>query len=406
VPSAINDNGNIAGTAFSEGGVQFGFFWSADRTTYFTVQVPGASATQVLGVNNDGEVVGTVQFGGSFGLHHGFLRRTDGSYMLIDAPGTAFETRVRAINNHGDLLANNMLLKPDSSTAALDTALAGPATAFNDNRLLAGCTMSNGVCTGFIAIPSVSTQPVIRPVRGVIAASAFGGFESIAPGSWVEIYGSNLAKAPQQWQSSDFFNGSAAPTSLGGVTVTINGRSAFISYVSPGQINVQAPSGLTPGKARVQVMNDNGTSTGFSVTVTASEPGILAFAQNVASENALAIFPDFQTFALPPILYPAVPPLPDVPSRQPRPGDAIIFYGIGFADIAGQIFSSAAPLPGTVEVTIGGLPAQILYGGPAPGTVGLYQFNVVVPDAHGIAGVEFRLNGISLDQHLVLALQP
>lgn len=47
-----------------------------------------------------------------------------------------------------------------------------------------------------------------------------------------------------------------------------------------------------------------------------------------------------------------------------------------------------------------------LYGGPAPGTVGLYQFNVVVPEAHGRAGVEFRLDGTPLVQRLVLALQP
>ena len=140
--------------------------------------------------------------------------------------------------------------------------------------------------------------------------------------------------------------------------------------------------------------------------MTSSKPGILAFAQDVASEYPLAVFPDFQTFALPPILYPAVPPLPNVSSRQPRPGDTIIFFGIGFANFAGQIFTTPAPLPGTVEVTIGGLPAQMRYGGPAPGTVGLYQFNVVVPEAHGTAGVEFRLNGIPVDQRLLLALQP
>ena len=140
--------------------------------------------------------------------------------------------------------------------------------------------------------------------------------------------------------------------------------------------------------------------------MTSSKPGILAFAQDVASEYPLAVFPDSQTFALPPILYPAVPPLPNVSSRQPRPGDTIIFFGIGFANFAGQIFTAPAPLPGAIEVTIGGLPTQMLYGGPAPGTVGLYQFNVVVPEAHGTAGVEFRLNGIPVDQRLLLALQP
>jgi len=38
--------------------------------------------------------------------------------------------------------------------------------------------------------------PAARPTiksNGVISAGAFGAFSSIAPGSWIEIYGSNLA---------------------------------------------------------------------------------------------------------------------------------------------------------------------------------------------------------------------
>ena len=38
---------------------------------------------------------------------------------------------------------------------------------------------------------------------------------------------------------------------------------------------------------------------------------------------------------------------------------------------------SAAKIP--VTVTVGGLPAQVLFAGLAPGTVGLYQINVQIP---------------------------
>jgi hypothetical protein len=68
--------------------------------------------------------------------------------------------------------------------------------------------------------------PPVVDAAGVVSASAFGGFTSIAPGSWIEIYGYNLASATRSWASSDFNNG-IAPSSLGGTTVTIGGQSAY-----------------------------------------------------------------------------------------------------------------------------------------------------------------------------------
>jgi hypothetical protein len=65
------------------------------------------------------------------------------------------------------------------------------------------------------------TLPAAAPViTGAISASQFGGFSTFGPGSWVEIYGTNLAAGTQEWGSSDF-NGVLAPTTLGGTTVTI-----------------------------------------------------------------------------------------------------------------------------------------------------------------------------------------
>ncbi len=66
---------------------------------------------------------------------------------------------------------------------------------------------------------------------GAVSASAFGGFSSIAPGTWIEIYGSNLAPDTRGWAASDF-TGANAPTSLDGTKVTIGGQPAFIDYVN------------------------------------------------------------------------------------------------------------------------------------------------------------------------------
>ena len=83
-------------------------------------------------------------------------------------------------------------------------------------------------------------------VDGVVSASAFGGFSAISPGSWIEIYGSNLAPDTRSWNGSDF-NGVNAPTKLDGTIVTIGGQLAFIDFISPVQVNALVPSNVGTG---------------------------------------------------------------------------------------------------------------------------------------------------------------
>ena len=53
----------------------------------------------------------------------------------------------------------------------------------------------------------------IPAINAVVSASAFGGFTTIAPGTWVEIYGTNLSSTTNTWSGSDFKNG-VGPTLL------------------------------------------------------------------------------------------------------------------------------------------------------------------------------------------------
>ena len=62
-------------------------------------------------------------------------------------------------------------------------------------------------------------------ISNVLSASSFGGFSSVAPGSWVEIYGSKSAPDTRGWAGADF-SGNDAPTSLDGVSVSIGGEAA------------------------------------------------------------------------------------------------------------------------------------------------------------------------------------
>jgi uncharacterized protein (TIGR03437 family) len=98
--------------------------------------------------------------------------------------------------------------------------------------------------------------PVISGVTN--SASGAAGIES---GSWVSIYGTSLATTTRSWQSSDF-TGTTLPTTIDNVTVLIDGKNAAIAYVSPGQLNVQAPADSATGSVPVVVTNLNGAVTG------------------------------------------------------------------------------------------------------------------------------------------------
>ena len=160
-------------------------------------------------------------------------------------------------------------------------------------------------------------SPAVSP-NGVVSASAFGGFTQVAPGSWIEIYGSDLASGTQGWSQADF-TGNAAPTSLDHTSVTIGGASAFIDYVSPTQVDALLPSDAPTGSQPLIVTNAAGASNAYPVAVNAAEPGILAPASfTIAGVHyAVAIFAD-GTYALPTGALPGVSSRPRSPATSSR----------------------------------------------------------------------------------------
>jgi uncharacterized protein (TIGR03437 family) len=90
-----------------------------------------------------------------------------------------------------------------------------------------------------------------------------------------------------------------------------------------------------------------------------------------------------------------------------RPGDTVTLYGIGFGSVApnlaaGEIVRNANAVVLPLQVFYGDSAATVTYAGLAPGTLGLYQINVVVPQvASGDAiPLSFKLNGASGAQTL------
>ncbi len=247
--------------------------------------------------------------------------------------------------------------------------------------------------------PSVSSG-------GVTSASAFGGLPAVAPGSWIEIYGTNLSTSRRQWGSGDF-QGVNAPTSLDGASVSIGGQAAFIDFVSGGQVNAQVPSNVATGSQQLTVKTAAGTSAAYTVTVAATQPGLLAPPTfNIGGTQYLAaVFTD-GAYVLPPGA------IPGVPSRRAKAGDTIVLYGIGFGPVspnipAGQIVQQTNSLLTAPQISFAGTFATVTYAGLALNNIGLYQFNVVVPSltASDKVAVTFTLGGAAGRQTLYTAVE-
>jgi len=248
--------------------------------------------------------------------------------------------------------------------------------------------------------------PSAPTIDHVISASAFGAFNAVAPGSWIEIYGgANLARDDRMWTGSDF-SGSTAPTGLDGTSVTIGGQAAFMYYISGGQVNVQVPTNVSTGTQSLVLKSPSGTSASYSLAVNATEPGLLAPAsfQIGGTQYVVATFPD-GAFVLPPGA------IAGVNSRRAKPNDVITLWGVGFGSVspavsAGQIAAGQTALVASPTISFAGTAAVSNYAGLSPGSVGLYQFNLIVPSvaASDAVPVTFSLNGVAGTQTLFTAI--
>jgi uncharacterized protein (TIGR03437 family) len=294
---------------------------------------------------------------------------------------------------------------PASASGNVDFYIAGNAA--NGDVTTSG---DHIYTTKFTLTPAAAGAAPAISANGVVSAGAFGGFTSVAPGSWMEIFGSNLSATNRSWAGSDF-TGTKAPTSLDNVKVTIGGKDAFIDFISPAQVNAQVPSDTPTGAQTMTVTNSSGTSSAYNITVNALQPGLLAPAAfNIGGKQyVVAQFAD-GSFVLPPNS------IAGATTRQAKPGETVTIYGVGFGLVqdsgnqnipAGTVVTAANKLANSFTLSIGGTNATLPYAGLAPNFVGLYQFNVVIPNVpnNDLAPLTTTLNGTAGPQTLFLAVK-
>jgi uncharacterized protein (TIGR03437 family) len=259
-----------------------------------------------------------------------------------------------------------------------DDAISGPKRQFSSRAFTITTTAAPTILTGGI-VPVYSTATTIQP------------------GEWASVYGNNLATDPLSWKG-DF------PTSLGGTSVTVDGKPAYLWFVSPTQINFQVPDDATNGPVQI-VIDAPGGTVSATVTLARYAPSFLVQADG---KHVTAI-----------VLTPGAPGNSgsgwDVigPSRPVRAGEALVVYAVGLGPTktavpAGQPYAGATQTMNPVQVSIGGAQvpqSNVQFAGLVG--AGLYQINIQVPNnlGSGEKTIVATAGGVTTQTSVILSLQ-
>ena len=239
------------------------------------------------------------------------------------------------------------------------------------------------------------------PAGGVVPLYSSVG--TIQPGEWVSIFGSNLASGTAAW-NGDF------PTLLGGTSVTIDKRPAYLSYVSPGQINLQAPDDTAVGTVDVVVTTGDGSTAStvilaqfgpsFSLLDGKHVAGIILRGDGSGSYGGGA--------------YDIVGPTGSslgYKTVAAKAGDVIELFGVGFGPTSqavpsGKAFSGVAATTNSVQLLINNIPVTPAFSGIT--SAGLYQINIVTLPAGlgtGDMSLQATVGGVHTPTGVVISLQ-
>lgn len=399
---SVGDGGAATSATLTPAGLALdgaGNLFIADSADSLIRKVSGGTITSVAGIG----------FGGYSGdastATKAALREPQG--VAVDGAGNLF------IADTG----NNVIR--EVSSGIINTAAGnGGIGSYGDGGPAGAATLDNptGIVvtgSGFIYIADNSSNGykdarirLLTPTAGTVPSISANGVvpvystsTSITPGSWISIYGSNLASGTAVW-NGDF------PTVLSQVAVTIDSRPAYLWYVSPAQINVQVPDDSKTGTVTVAVTTPGGTAT-QDVTLSQYAPSLSLF--NAKYPAGIVITPGSPGNSGQGYDIIGPPGAFSFPTRPVRAGETLILYGVGFGPTvpavpAGQPYSGAAYSVTVPNISIGSVPATVTFAGIVQ--AGLYQFNVIVPDVSGgDLTLQASVNGFAAQSRIYITVQ-
>ena len=221
-------------------------------------------------------------------------------------------------------------------------------------------TMSTTLVTAPPPTPQVTSA-------GVVHAASFR-MGPVAPGLIVSIFGSGIGPSTAAGARLDFSG--SVDSFVGNTKVLFDGVPAPLVYVQGAQINAIVPysvAGRTSTQMEIEYLGVK--SNPVALSVAAAVPGIFTVEGGIGQA---AMFHQDGS--------------PNSGSNPAARGSIVTLYATGEGQtdplgIDGMLSVDPLPKPQfAVTVRIGGIPAEILYAGAAPGFAGLLQVNARVPD--------------------------
>lgn len=258
-----------------------------------------------------------------------------------------------------------------AATGAL--SVNGAQLAAGSNTIVAqysGDGSFNGA-TGTAAIFVTSGQSGPPAIGGLTNGGSFK--QAYAPGMILSVFGTQLAPSTASAAAVPL------PTNLAGVSATVNGVTAPLYYVSPGQLNIQIPYETQANTTATLTVNNNGQTASSNFRVASAAPGI--FTDSTGAP---------------------------VPNGSAAHGQIVTLYVTGDGAVSPALATGSSPAPGTpvgnlpkpaqtVTLTIGGVQAPIQFIGIPSGLVGVTQINYQVPAqaATGTDSVVVTVGGVA-----------
>ena len=202
------------------------------------------------------------------------------------------------------------------------------------------------------AFPLITTN-------GIALATGTPVVRRISPNALVSVFGRYFAPEGTQALTPELNAAGGVADNLAGICLEIAGERVPLFAVFPHQINAQAPHGLTPGTARLDVIRGCGTPgerrDKESVYVAPASPAFFNFVSNPDGRNPIvALHAGGPALVGPPGL------LPGAEFTPAEPGEIVTLFGTGFGPTepaleAGRIPGIQAPLAGGVSFDFGGV---------------------------------------------------
>jgi uncharacterized protein (TIGR03437 family) len=292
---------------------------------------------------------------------------------------------------------------PASLNVAVNSAVAG---ALATGKYSGTITVSSPDFPGgnqTINVTLTVTAPGVPVVASLKSAASFQP-GSVSPGEIVAIFGAGIGPATPVVFTP--VNGKVQ-TTLGNVTVTLNGVQAPLLYVSATQINCIVPYEMA-GQPTVNVVVEfeGVPSASFQANVVDTTPAIFAASESGNGQGAI-LSHSLTNHTL----------TPNSASNPAPKGTNVAIYATGEGQLVpgvatGSITAGVLPVPkpiAIVSVKIGGQVAQIQYAGEAPGLVsGVIQINATIPTniASGNQPVVLTIGGnTNVQQNITVAVQ-